>query len=130
MPITRLKRLVSGVTWFDQWLDEILSAVERAINITASAPLQVAAGPTGISLAMAVTTFALAKSGVSGIPGRAGDNPGSGDVTLCRFDGTTLGSQPVTVKAYNLSATAVGTDKLLIIGMIDKYWFILVEVCN
>jgi hypothetical protein len=130
MKPTRLDRIATGVAWFDAWIDRTVSAIERALSIDVSPPLQMRQGPDGTQLAWSLPIFAHAKSGGGGIPAMTGSTPGVADVTLEDFNGTTLSSQTITVKAFNKSATAVGANKLLIIVMIDKWWYVLWEDCT
>jgi hypothetical protein len=127
---TKLDRIETGVAWFDSWIDRIVSAIERALSVDVSPPLQIRRGPDGTQIAWSMPVFAHAKSGGSGIAAMSGTTPGVADVTLWDFDGTTLTSQTVTVKAYNKSATAVGNNKHLILVMVDKWWFVDWEDCG
>jgi hypothetical protein len=129
MKPTRLDRIATGVAWFDAWIDRTVSAIERALSIDVSPPLQMRQGPDGTQLAWSLPIFAHAKSGGSGIAAMSGTTPGVADVTLWDFNGTTLSTQAVTVKAYNKSATAVGANTHLTLVMIDKWWFVDWEDC-
>lgn len=131
MTPNRLTRIESGIAWFDAWVDEVLSAIERALNINATPPLQAKSGPDGTHLRFTGTIFAHAKSGGSGIPAMSGDAPGSADVTLYTLDETgTLATQNVTVKAYNKSGTDVQPDTHLILILIENHWFVDWEDCT
>lgn len=130
MPVTKLRRLVTGRTDIDQWIDETLSAIERSSNVRAAAPMVANLRPDGMFLSFAGVYLALAKSGGSGIPAMSGSMPGKADVTLQLFDGSTLSSDTRTEKAYNLSQTAVGNNKYLILAKILKWWFVIFEDCT
>jgi hypothetical protein len=70
----------------------------------------------------------IAKSDGAGIPAISGTTPGKSSVTIHTFDGTSLSpSAPMTV--YNISTTAVGANKWLIVQRIGQYWFVIVEAC-
>lgn len=130
-PPPKLPRIETGVAWFDEWIETIVSAIERALTINATPPIEAKSGPDGTHLRFTGLVFAHAKSGGSGIPAMSGSTPGSDDVTLYHQDETDdLVTQNVTVKAYNMSGVDVGADKNLILAMIDNRWFVIVEGCT
>lgn len=130
MPIVELRRMVTGRPDFDQWVDETLTAIERALNVKAAPPLSLQERPDGISLGFTANYFQFAKSGGSGIVAASGSTPGSGSVTLYKFDGTSLATQGRTITAYNLSAGAVAANAWLIVCQIGKWWFVIYEDCG
>ncbi len=71
----------------------------------------------------------IAKTGSTGVPALSGTTPGHSDnVTIYTFDGTSL-SQSAPMSVYNISTTAVGANKWLIVQRIGQYWFVIVEAC-
>lgn len=130
MPVTKLRRLVTGRTDIDQWIDETCSAIERSLNLRVAAPLVANLRPDGQYLSFAGVYLALAKSGGSGIPALSGSTPGKADVTLQLFDGSSVSTDTRTEKAYNLSTTAVGNNKLLVLAKVGKWWIVIWEDCS
>lgn len=118
-------RLVTGIKWFDTWLDTLLDKIEARTTITASPPLRAFTGPMGTHISMAgAGPFAWAKSKSGGI--NAGS---SADVTLQDWSGSAMTSQVVDVKAINMGSTSVGATKLILLALVGKDWFVIWEDC-
>jgi hypothetical protein len=74
-------------------------------------------------------TTRLAKTDGAGIPPISGTVPGHSDtVTMYTFDGDHVSVGPVQT-VFNISTTAVGANKWLIIQRIGQFWFVIVEAC-
>lgn len=128
--ITKIDRLETGIKDLDSYVNYLCTAIELATNVTVSPPLQMRRTPGGLQLAWSMKTWQWAKSSSSGIPAMSGSTPGSAtDVVLYDFNGTTLSTQAVTDKVYNMGATAVGASKWLLITKVEKYWFVVWEQC-
>ena len=76
-----------------------------------------------------VITKRIAMSPSGGIPARSGTTPGSATVVTYVFDGTTLYAGN-SVTAYNLSGTAVGDSKYIMICRVQDFWFVDFEDCT
>lgn len=80
----------------------------------------------------------LGKTDADGVPGRAGDVPGSGSVDLFRLgdDGdlepvVDSNGDQVTVSAHNISSGDVaGNAYVLLSEDWDGYWWVIVESCD
>lgn len=102
-------------------------------DITVAPPLQCFRTHTGgilLSLAASSLGVAIAQSGGSGIPARSSATPGNAVVTIQQFNGTALSASSQTVTAYNLSASAVGATKYLVLLKIWSRWWVIWEDCG
>jgi len=110
--------------------NEVKAALRRG-RLAVAPPLESLDTPGGTLIRFGgdLVKTTLAKSGTSGIPANANSVPGSAaDVTLYSFDGTTMTAGAPTT-AYNLSTTAVGANKWLILLSVGGLNFVIFEDC-
>lgn len=111
-------------------INRTAAEVERLGSLRVEPPLDLQQTPGGplLRLVGRLIAASIAKSGAGGVPALASNTPGSATVTLYGFDGTTLTAGD-TATAFNISTTAVGANKWLILLRLMRWWFVIVESC-
>lgn len=113
-------------------INQGVDAAETLDNLGASAGLGMVKTVRGRLLRLAVQALhiEIAQAPAGGVPARSGATPGSSTVTVQSFNGTSLSATPMTVTAYNVSATAaIGASKYLGIIKLRGYWWIFMAEC-
>lgn len=109
-----------------------LDGAQRIVTVTRYVERQIKQQPPQRSrypLAI-MTEPRLAKTGGGGIPAISGTTPGSAAVTFQKFDGTNLSARTETITAFNLSSSAVGANKTVILEWVSGYPFVVWEDCG
>lgn len=113
-------------------VNAIKDALRRG-RLTVAAPLELIDTPDGSLLrwAGASPLGRIGKTGAGGVPALAGSTPGTiSTVTLYDFDGSTLTANETGVTVFNISSTAVGANKWIMVKVIfGGYYFVDVESC-
>lgn len=111
----RLPR-IEGITQdVDNIIDRYCTAIERALNVSAEAPLEVSIGQNGVAFRMGPLPGAKwARTTSGGISAASGDTLGSGDVVLRDRDGATL-TDGATVKCYSNFTVAITHPRRLLV---------------
>jgi hypothetical protein len=133
----RLPRIKGLGDELDSIIDEWITSLERALNISAESPLEMSSGRHGTSFYLKMgSPLKIAKTDSEGITAmEPGDPPipGSGMVTLYHM-GEGLTEGPV-VRCRNVAMGSapngpVGPDRWIVVGECDKQYIVVVDICD
>ncbi len=130
----KLKKQEPGRPITAETLRTVAEAAEWATRIEATAPLAVAATSFGPLLRYAGQVFAAYIAVTNGtITARSGATPGTGDVDLYGWDGTTLLTLSRTVPVQSISSTSGGIPDgvyCIVIQIFEDYWLVTADCGN
>ncbi len=115
-------------------LRQTAEAAEWATRITAEPPLSImnlAAGPLIRLAGMLFSVYIGVTDGT--ISARSGGTPGSGNVTIYTWNGTTLASLGIDKPVFNISSTTGGIPTgtvVVILRICASYWVITADCGN
>jgi hypothetical protein len=127
--------ILDDVSFGDEEIDAAFrrwrEAIEQANNWSVAGNAEFDAGPSGYALRVKPTPGAkIAKVGGTAIPAMSGSTPGSGEITLYTFDGTTLAAGQAET-AFNLHPSAtVSANAWIKVIDVEGHWFVFWEPCS
>lgn len=121
-----------GVDRVNRWIEDVLSAIERATNVAFEGNVNVSENGDGMRVHVPRFGASIVQT-TSSFPARSGMVPGQGTATHMSFNGTSFVANAARTnqKMYNFSAatSGIGSGKFGFAVQVWGFWFVIAVEC-